>query len=420
LETNFSSSSPIPTDDLYKTFQIPKPKERYVLHIVLFLLTLACTIWAGAELATGQALLGGEIKNWGYWISSGLWYAVPFLLFLTTHEFGHYFAARSHGISTTLPFYLPAPLAILGMFSLGTFGAVIRIREVIPSKRKLFDVGAAGPLAGFIVAFGVLLFGLATLPDPSYMAHIPHHEAINAFIKQHGRFPYEGEFHMNEPMMMIGQTLLYKFVSSFFSNVPPMYEMYHYPVLFAGWLGLFFTALNLLPVGQLDGGHIWYTLIGGKKHGVIARVFVVLMLISASVGYMVELAPAFAEEIRGTFAEWDLAGGIQVGHFMAWGFWALLLFGLLNRMFHGNHRFIAPTLLGILAVTFGAVYIGESATQYSYFGWTLWSFLIIRFIGVDHPPVMYKEPLDTRRKVLAVLSILIFILCFSPTPIYMV
>lgn len=417
LET---SQTPLPTDESYQAFAPPKPKERYVLHLVLFLLTLACTVWAGAELTTGQSLLAGQITDWGYWIGNGLWYAVPFLLFLTAHEFGHYFAARYHGISASLPYYIPAPTALLGMFSIGTFGAVIRIREPLPSTRKLFDVGAAGPLAGFVVALGVLLYGLFTLPDPSYMERFADegHLPLLSFIQKNGRFPFENEFPRMADMM-IGQTLLFKGLSSFFPNMPPMYEMYHYPLLFAGWLGLFFTALNLLPVGQLDGGHIWYALIGGKKHLWIARFFVCLMLLSASLGYINEVSLMLINSVRGIFYDLNLDYGYEFGLAVVWILWSFILYAFTNRLFKGDaQRWALPAWATILGLTWLAAQIGQSALQYGYFGWFLWSFMLIRILGIEHPPVQIKEKLDPTRKALAILCILIFILCFSPTPIY--
>src|SRR5690606_7539618 len=121
--------------------------------------------------------------NWPF-LADGLLFGLSLLLFLTVHEFGHYFAARRHGIATSLPYYIPLPFV-----GVGTLGAVIRIREPIPSMRKLFDIGAAGPIAGFVVALGVLLYAFATLPPPTYMMDQLGHEELKAFIAQSGRFP---------------------------------------------------------------------------------------------------------------------------------------------------------------------------------------------------------------------------------------
>src|SRR5690606_17615727 len=111
-------------------------------------------------------------------------YAVPFLLFLTAHEFGHFFAARRHGVDVSLPYYIP-----LGPLGFGTLGAVIRIREPIRRTRQLFDIGAAGPLAGAVVASGPLGFPLAALPPAAYLLGAPGHEATAAYVATYGEFP---------------------------------------------------------------------------------------------------------------------------------------------------------------------------------------------------------------------------------------
>ncbi|NNF04838.1 MAG: site-2 protease family protein, partial [Rhodothermales bacterium] len=133
-------------------------RDRYWLHLLLFVLTLLSTVYAGGAMA-GRAILyarSTEIVNLFGWsvtsafLMDGLLYGGSLLAFLTVHEFGHYFAARIHSVRTSLPYYVPFPFN-----GIGTFGAVIRIREQVPSMRKLFDIGAAGPVAGFVVALGV-------------------------------------------------------------------------------------------------------------------------------------------------------------------------------------------------------------------------------------------------------------------------
>ena len=148
-------------------------QERYGLHLGLFLATFVSMVYAGGMLV-GRGVVYEDL-GWTAYVMDGLRYAVPFLLFLTVHEFGHYLAARKHGISVSLPYYIPIPLPIL---SFGTFGAVIRIREPMRRTRQLFDVGAAGPLAGFVVALGVLILAIATLPGASYLLDVPGHEAV--------------------------------------------------------------------------------------------------------------------------------------------------------------------------------------------------------------------------------------------------
>lgn len=379
----------------------PEPRDRYWLHVALFLLTAATTVYSGGEWA-GRILRYQELGGW-WFVPDGLRFAFSLLLFLTVHEFGHYFAARRHGISTSLPYYIPAP----PLFTFGTLGAVIRIRQPIPTVRKLFDVGASGPLAGFVVALGVLIYAFWTLPPPSYLLDLMGHEQIQRHIEQYGQFP--NQMPSPEPELVgsvpvIGQTLLFWILSQFFSYVPPMYELYHYPFLFAGWLGLFFTALNLLPVGQLDGGHILYALVGEHWHGRIARMFVVFLLISAGVGFVEDVAPMLND-----YRPW-------LGEF-SWFILATVMYLFLNHLFRGDLRYVAPTLLGVIATVVGIRAAGI-AEFVGYTGWFVFIILIVVFIKVDHPSVVATEPLSRARRILAIVCIAIFLLCFSIQPIY--
>jgi membrane-associated protease RseP (regulator of RpoE activity) len=382
--------------------------DRPWLHLLLFALTLASTIYAGGLWvnrvlyyeAQGEmiSVLGFAVNS--LWLVDGLRYAIPLLGFLTVHEFGHYFAARYHRINTSLPYYIPFPYN-----GIGNFGAVIRIREPIPSTRTLFDVGAAGPLAGFVVALGVLLFAFATLPPPEYLLDLPGHEALKEHIRQYGTFPDSPpEPDPNTIIIVVGQTPLYWFLSQFFANVPPMYEMYHYPVLFAGWLGLFFTALNLLPVGQLDGGHVLYALFGHKWHARLARTFVLILLLSGGVGFMQDTQAMLYEK-----AHW-------LGH-SAWLLLGAIFYGYLYRVFRADHTLIAPALLGLLGGVALAEVVGGPLTQFGYTGWLVWTLLIVFLIRVEHPPVVYQQPLTSRRRMLGYVAIAIFVLCFSIRPL---
>ena len=157
-------------------------------------------------------------------------------------------------------------------------------KEPVSDSRKLFDIGIAGPIAGFVVSLTVLLIGFATLPGPEFIMNFPGHEDVKAYVAEHNAWPDEPLPDAQGELLVLGNTLLYSFLASFFENAPPMWEMYHYPFLFAGWLGLFFTALNLMPVGQLDGGHIMYCLIGYRKHRIFARVFFITLVTLGGVG----------------------------------------------------------------------------------------------------------------------------------------
>jgi membrane-associated protease RseP (regulator of RpoE activity) len=396
-------------------------RDRYWLHILLFVVTFVSTAFTGAQFV-GRFLLYEQAPtlfsflglpvSWPF-LLDGLIFAFSLLLFLTVHEFGHYFAARRHGVDTSLPYYIPAPL-----IGIGTFGAVIRIREPVPSLRKLFDIGAAGPIAGFVVALGVLVYALATLPPPDYLLDQPGHEALKAFIQQNGTFPevmppaedpaLEGQ------RLVVGNTLLYWGLAQFFSDVPPMYEMYHYPVLFAGWLGLFFTALNLLPVGQLDGGHVTYALFGKVWHRRIARGFTLLLLASAAIGFIRDGADLILAIVPALEAYAGLVGGLT------WFVLTALLYPFLSRIFGGDQRLIAPWLLGLVLLAVAAKFIGPAATQLGYLGWFVWCGLLVFFVRIEHPPVLKADKLTPRRRALGLLSILIFVLCFSLKPLYFV
>ncbi len=377
-----------------------KPKDRYWLHALLFLLTLVSTIYMGGELV-GRWAVYMEQGVWAY-VLDGFRFGFSLLLFLTVHEFGHYIAARRHGVDTSLPYYIPLPF-----IGIGTLGAVIRIREPVPSMRKLFDIGVAGPLAGFVVSVAVLVYALATLPPPTYIFDMgPGHETIQHYVEQYGEYPSEMLERGGESIVLVvGDTLLYAILSQFFSAAPPMYELYHYPVLFAGWLGLFFTALNLLPIGQLDGGHILYALFGRKWHGMLARGFFLVLLISGSLGFVVDAVPALYE-LHPWFGEGS------------WFILAAILYFYLNKVFDGDLKIIAPSITGIILLVAVTQTVGPSLGDFAYSGWLVWCLLLIFLVKVDHPPVLYEQPLTRRQRVLGILSIVVFILCFSFKPLY--
>ncbi|MBI5477130.1 MAG: site-2 protease family protein [Ignavibacteriales bacterium] len=195
----------------------------------------------------------------------GVIYSILIIVFLLSHELGHYFAAKYHKIETSLPYFIPAPPFIVNPF--GTMGAVIRMKSAPHNTNALFDVGISGPFAGFVLSLSILGYGFFTLPPFDYIYQI-HPEYVEL-----GSIPQNG--------LHFGNSILFIFLRSIFSNVafiPPMNEIYHYPFLCVGWFGLFVTALNLMPIGQLDGGHITYTLFGKQQHRIIARTsFFILM-----------------------------------------------------------------------------------------------------------------------------------------------
>ena len=208
-------------------------------HIVLFVLTVVSTLLVGAEhFASFQLDFGTRPIDFSRaeFLLNGLWYSVSILAILGAHEFGHYFACRYYGVDASLPYFLPAPLPLTG-----TLGAFIRIRQVIPSKRELFDIGIAGPIAGFMVAVPVLLVGMSL----SRLTPLPAN---------------------TEGFMELGEPLLFKAIAWLFWGTPPDgYSINMHPMAFAAWFGMLATALNLFPIGQLDGGHISYAVLGRRS-----------------------------------------------------------------------------------------------------------------------------------------------------------
>jgi membrane-associated protease RseP (regulator of RpoE activity) len=393
-----NADSPVPGQFRPDLFRAKPSPDRIWLHVLLFILTLLSTT-ASYVLWVGYGVEGfADLLTAGY-LRQAVWFSVPLLLFLTVHEFGHYFAAKIHKVSATLPFYIPLPF-----LGIGTLGAVIRIREPIPSLRKLFDIGVAGPLAGFVAVFIMLIVAFATLPEVDHVARFDGHDSLKAFVAATGEFPPElirEEGAEPGTVPVVGETVLFYVVGSFFDNVPPMYEMYHYPFLFACWLGLFFTALNMLPVGQLDGGHVLFALVGPVWHARLARGFVLFLLLSGSIGY-----GAIDPAMFGNFAV------------VRWPFLALLLYVLLNRTFAGDQRTMAPALAFILLIAFAVQAFVPSLLWIGYSGWLIWSFLIVFVLGVDHPPVLYSQPLTSGQRVLSIVSFIIFVVCFSFRPFY--
>lgn len=386
----------------------PEPKRKhsffkvYIKHILLFALTFGSIAWTVGIMFVGHTTGMESLSDLVLW--EGVIFAALLLGFLGVHEFGHYFASVYHKVSTSLPYFIPLPY----ISPIGTMGAVIRIKERIEDSKKLFDIGIAGPVAGFVVSLVILLIGFSTLPGPEYLYNFEGHEQLNEYIDQYDAFPDEplAESHGSD-VLMVGNTLLYDFIASFYDNVPPMWEMYHYPFLFAGWLGLFFTALNLMPVGQLDGGHVLYALIGYKNHLVFARIFFLTLVTLAGAG-LVPLLHMVLEAFDNPYAT------------ISWGVWAFTLFWMLRRAFRGN---LFWTLVGsVVSLVLSAVLIygvfGPDGTA-RFMLWAIWSLFVLFLVGIEHPPVLNEQPLSPGRKVLGWLSILIFILCISPNPFYM-
>lgn len=214
-------------------------------NLAAFLLTLLSTLWAGAWM---------EGAPWDFVLSDpgrivdGVPFAAALLGILTAHELGHYVAARRYGLHVTLPFFIPMPV----LSPIGTLGAVIKMKTPIYTRRMLLDVGAAGPIAGMLVALPVAAYGVLNSPV------LPLEPGAG---------------------IQLGEPLLFKaLVALLAPPIPEGHDLYLGSVAFAGWIGLFVTALNMLPVGQLDGGHVVYALLGRRQHA-LAYAFFAAMLV---------------------------------------------------------------------------------------------------------------------------------------------
>ncbi len=199
----------------------PKHRRRILLQVLLFLLTV--------------------LSTWALW---GWAYSACLILILLFHEMGHYFTARYYGVPATLPYFIPFPLP-----PFGTFGAVIKMQGIIPNRRALFDIGIMGPAMGLVVALPATVFGIA-------MSKVVQ-------VNQLGG----GSFGL-------GDSILFSLVADWIHGpLPQGHDLLLHPIGFAGWAGLFVTALNLLPMGQLDGGHIMYALFRQRSVFIYRLVF---------------------------------------------------------------------------------------------------------------------------------------------------
>jgi membrane-associated protease RseP (regulator of RpoE activity) len=274
------------------------------LHIVLFILTFLSTLSAGA-LHQGINIVKAPAR-----IIEGLPFAGTLMTILLCHEFSHYIASRKNHTIATLPYFIPAPSII------GTFGAFIKMKSPIITRKALIDIGASGPIAGFIVSVAACAIGLSI----SKVIPLP-----------------QG----TEGTLTLGDSILFSFLSRIILGATPEhYDILLHPVAFAGWIGLFVTSLNLIPIGQLDGGHIAYAILGNLQHRV------------------------------------------------------------------------SQILVGLLALLGMSSFFGFSGWE----GWLMWAVLML-VLGIKHPPVLHWEsPLDPKRRIIGLLSLVIFIITFIPSP----
>ena len=276
-----------------------KGRSRPIINLLLFLATI-CTVMLGGALQEGY----NPLEDPPLALLSGIPFALALLAILVTHELAHFLVARARGMRATLPYFIPIPFS-----PLGTFGAVIKMESPIKDRKMLFDVGISGPLAGLVVSIVALVVGLrlseVTVPPPG------------------------------TPIMSLGTGILVDWITDLvLGPLPDHLMVILHPIAFAGWFGIFVTAMNLIPISQLDGGHVGYAFFG-KAHRWVA---------------------------------------------------ALILMGLL--------------LMGLF-----------------WTGWLFWGFFILIFGGLRHPPPLNDiTPLDTKRKLLAVLSFALLFLLGTPRP----
>jgi membrane-associated protease RseP (regulator of RpoE activity) len=306
---------------------------RVSTNLWLFLATVVSVFFTGAEyVRSGTGGLAGGLKSLldPRFLITGWQFAVPLLAILLTHEFGHYFAARYHRVPASLPYFIPLPF----LSPFGTLGAVIGMSGRIRSRAALLDIGAAGPLAGLVVALPVLCWGIAASP-----------------VKAHTGGLYEQE----------GQSILYWLLKRLIHGpIPEGSDVFLHPTAWAGWAGLLVTMLNLIPFGQLDGGHIAYALFGEKQNRYALWVRRLLL-------------PLF-------------------------GYNVVILF--------------TPILNGSSNVPWWAALMSSTT-------WLVWYALLgvlANLSGREHPP-FEPAPLAPARRFVAWLCLILFVMIFMPTPI---
>jgi membrane-associated protease RseP (regulator of RpoE activity) len=324
-------------------------KNRYWLHALLFLATFFTTTVAGVTWARQDPF---DLSNF----MIGIEYSVLLLIFLSAHEFGHYVAARLHKVDATLPFYIPFPISEAFPLHFGTFGAVIKTRSPILRSKALFDIGVAGPIAGFAVSLGFMIYGLITIPPIAYP--------------------------QSDWGLFFGDTIIYSILAGTFADpgnwLPPMNYIQTNPMLNVAWFGMFVTSLNMLPLGQLDGGHVLYAMFGRRQH-LISRILWYFLLAMGLLGLFATLHDYFTHPV------------------------------VIDQY---------PTVVSIMSPIYDFLYsIGPFMVKF-WPGWLIWAMITKFFIKIKHPIIQYEEPLDKKRMAIGWFAILILILTFSYNGIY--
>jgi membrane-associated protease RseP (regulator of RpoE activity) len=321
------------------------------------------------------------------------------LAILLAHEFGHYIAARLHKVDASLPFFIPLPM----LSPFGTMGAVIRMRSAIPTRRALFDIGAAGPLAGLALAIPLYAWGVA------------HSEVVSLDTAGTG--------------LQLGDSALTLLLAHFFAPPTPSgTDLMLSPVAFAAWGGMFVTMINLLPVGQLDGGHVAFALFGPRQNRIAQWVHRSMLVF-----FFVSVASFCARDVRAGLGLRHLGHHVNSSLFWLVWFEVLAVLGTLSRPPDDGQRDRASPLdlrtrgfatLGLAAL---AWLLQEKSAITPWLAWFLglgvlvtmevrWGALRSSSTTLDHPPTGAK-PLGRGRAVLAIVTLAFFALLFMPTPI---
>ena len=314
--------------------------KEWLVSAFLFLLTLVTTT------LTGAAYAGYDYSDW----QKGLVFSIPLLLILFTHEMGHYLAAKKHKIKVSPPYFIPLPPS----FGIGTMGAVIKIKEKIASRNALMDVGAAGPLAGLFVAIPVLIYGIYLSP----VSNIPQN--------------FQGFTEGNSVLYLSLKYLIHGMILPSGNK-----DIMMHPTAFAGWIGLLVTMINLIPIGQLDGGHVFYAWFGDKysKYSKLVHIFLPVLGILVTVYVTAE------------------------------------------NYFYKNLNFIVSN--GFTAPQITDSFLDGISAAMPWFMWSL-ILIVLKYLsgGISHPPVG-DDPLTSGRKVLAWIIAVVFALIFMPIPMRM-
>jgi membrane-associated protease RseP (regulator of RpoE activity) len=367
------------------------------LNAWLFAATVASAFltWIGVYEWPSPPSLPGAVR--------ALEYTGALLSILLAHEFGHYIAARVHKVDASLPYFIPMPF----VSPFGTFGAVIRMRSVIPTRRALLDIGAAGPLAGLALAIPLYAWGVA------------HSSAVALDAGKDGE------------LVEWGSSLLERGLDRMFAPpVPEGMDLSFSPVAFAAWVGMFVTMINLLPVGQLDGGHVAFALFGSRQNKIARWVHRSMLAF-----FFVGLANFLAHDVRAGLGLWRIGRHVQSSLFWLMLFEILAVLGSISapaaraREGDGAERHLdnRTRVFATLGLALLAWILRDKTSALLWSAWFVglgvllamearWGALQPSSGLLDHPP-SGEQPLSWGRAALAVITLAFFALLFMPTPV---